>query len=196
MDALKIKIILGSTRQQRFGEQPAKWILEKAKAKGLDVELLDLRDYPMPFFDEPISPSMSKEPYVNPVVAKWTAKIAEADGFIMTVAEYNHGYTAVLKNAIDYVGKEWNKKPVAFIGYGSAGGARAIEQLREVAIETQMMPIRNTVHMTNFWSMLDANGVMNFSSFEPAGDALLDQLVWWAKVLKTARDTDAVVTQK
>jgi NAD(P)H-dependent FMN reductase len=192
MDALKIKVILGSTRQQRFGEQPAKWIFEKAKVKGFDIELLDLRDYPMQFFDEPISPSMSKEPYTNPIVAKWTAKISEADGFIMTVAEYNHGYAAVLKNAIDYVGKEWNKKPVAFIGYGSVGGARAIEQLREVAVETQMMPIRNSVHMTNFWGMLDANGAMNFSSFEGAGDALLDQLTWWANALKTARAADAM----
>jgi NAD(P)H-dependent FMN reductase len=191
MDTLKIKVILGSTRQQRFGEQPAKWITEKAKAKGFDVELLDLRDYPLPFFDEPVSPSMIKEPYANPVVAKWTAKIAEADGFIMIAAEYNHGYTAVLKNAIDYVGKEWNKKPVAFVGYGSVGGARAIEQLREVAAETQMAPVRNTVHLTNFWGALDEKGVMNFSAFEVAGDALLDQLAWWTKALKTARDADA-----
>jgi NAD(P)H-dependent FMN reductase len=192
MDALKIKVILGSTRQQRFGEQPAKWITEKAKAKGLDVELLDLRDYPMPFFDEAISPSMKKEPYANPIVEQWTAKIAEADGFVMIAAEYNHGYTAVLKNAIDYVGKEWNKKPVAFIGYGSVGGARAIEQLREVAVETQMAPIRNAVHMTNFWGLLNEKGVMNFSSFEGPGDGMLDQLAWWAKALKTARDADAV----
>ncbi|MDR3581950.1 MAG: NAD(P)H-dependent oxidoreductase [Candidatus Pacebacteria bacterium] len=192
MDALKIKVILGSTRQQRFGEQPAKWIFEKAKAKGLDVELLDLRDYPLPFFDEPVSPSMIKEPYAEPNVAKWTAKIAEADAFVMIAAEYNHGYTAVLKNAIDYVGKEWHKKPVAFVGYGSVGGGRAVEQLREVAIETQMAPVRNAVHLTNFWGLLDEKGAMNFSSFEGAGDGMLDQLVWWAKALKTARDADAV----
>lgn len=196
MDALKIKVILGSTRQQRFGEQPAKWILEKAKTKGLDVELLDLRDYPMPFFDEAISPSMKKEPYVNSVVEQWTAKIAEADGFIITAAEYNHGYTAVLKNAIDYVGKEWNKKPVAFVGYGGVGGARAVEQLREVMVEAQMAPIRNAIHLTNFWGLLDEKGAMNFSSFEGAGDGMLDQLVWWAKALKVARDADAATPQK
>jgi NAD(P)H-dependent FMN reductase len=190
MDALKIKVILGSTRQQRFGEQPAKWITEKAKSKGFDVELLDLRDYPMPFFNEAISPSMKKEPYANSAVEQWTEKIAEADGFIMIAAEYNHGYTAVLKNAIDYVGKEWNKKPVAFVGYGSVGGARAIEQLREVAIEAQLAPIRNAVHLTNFWGLLDASGTMNFSSFEGAGDGMLDQLAWWTKALKVARDAD------
>ena len=196
MDPLKIKVIIGSTRQQRFGEQPAQWITEKAKSKGFDVELLDLRDYPMPFFEEAISPSMAPSPYANPIVAKWTAKIAEADGFVMTVAEYNHGYTAVLKNAIDYVGKEWNKKPVAFIGYGSVGGARAVEQLREVVAEAQMAPIRNAVHLTNFWGLLDEKGTMNFSSFETVGDAMLEQLAWWAKTLKTARDADAAAMQK
>jgi NAD(P)H-dependent FMN reductase len=188
---LKIKVILGSTRQQRFGDQPAQWILAKAKAKGLDVELLDLRDYPLPFFEEAVSPSMIKEPYANPIVQKWTAKIGEADGFIMIAAEYNHGYTAVLKNAIDYVSREWNKKPVAFVGYGSVGGARAIEQLRQVVIELQMTPIRDSVHMTNFWSLLDEKGILKTESFEHAGDAMIDQLVWWTDALKAARDKDA-----
>ena len=188
---LKIKVILGSTRQQRFGDQPAKWILAKAKAKGLDVELLDLREYPLPFFEEAVSPSMIKEPYANPIVQKWTAKIGEADGFIMLAAEYNHGYTVVLKNAIDYVSREWNKKPVAFVGYGSVGGARAIEQLRQVVIELQMTPIRDSVHMTNFWSLLDEKGILKTESFEHAGDAMIDQLVWWTDALKAARDKDA-----
>ena len=190
---LKIKVILGSTRQGRFGEQPAKWIADKAKAKGLDVEILDLRDYPLPFFDEAISPSMIKEPYANPVVQKWTAKIAESDGFIMIAAEYNHGYTAVLKNAIDYVSREWNKKPVAFVGYGSVGGARAVEQLREVVVELQMTPIRDAVHMTNFWSLLDEKGRLKTDSFEHAGEAMLDQLIWYADALKEARNKDSAV---
>lgn len=196
MDTLKIKVILGSTREQRFGEQPAKWIFEKAKAKGLDVELLDLRDYPLPFFAEAVSPSMKQAPYADPTVAKWTEKIAEADGFIVTAAEYNHGYTAVLKNALDYASAEWNKKPIGFVGYGSVGGARAIEQLREVSIELQMAPIRNAIHMNNFWGSLDANGVMDFTHFETAGDALVDQLVWWANALKAARAADAAAMQK
>jgi NAD(P)H-dependent FMN reductase len=191
---LKIKVIVGSVRNQRFADQPAKWITEKAKAKGLDVEILDLKDYPLPFFDEAVSPSYIKEPYANPVVQKWTAKIAEADGFIMTAAEYNHGYTAVLKNAIDYVGHEWNKKAVAFVGYGSVGGARSIEQLREVAIEMQMAPIRNSVHMVAPWTLLDEKGMIKTESFETAGDALIDQLIWWADALKDARAKDAVAT--
>ncbi len=188
---LNIKVIIGSTRQQRFGEQPAKWIAEKAKAKGLNVEIVDLRDYPLPFFDEAMGPSMSPEPYKNPVVQQWTAKIKEADGFIITAAEYNHGYTAVLKNALDYVYAGWNKKPVAFVGYGSVGGGRAVEQLREAAVELQMAPIRTAVHMTNFWSLLDEKGVINTASFEAAGDTMIDQLIWWTQALKDARDKDA-----
>ncbi len=192
---LKIKVILGTTRQQRFGEQPAKYIVEKAKAKGLDVELLDLRDYPLPLFDEAMSPAaaMSKEgAYPFPVSAKWTAKIGEADGFIFTVAEYNHGYPAVLKNAFDYVGREWNKKPVAFVGYGTVGGARAVDQLRPVVAEQQMVSIRTAVHMVNPWRLLDEKGILKTESFDATADQMLDQLVWWADALKAARAKDAV----
>ena len=190
---LKIIVILGTTRQQRLGEQPAKWIADKAKEKGLDVEILDLRDYPLPFFDEAMSPTMAvmKGAYPYPVSAKWTEKIGEADGFIMTVAEYNHGYAAVLKNAFDYVSKEWNKKPVAFVGYGSVGAARAIEQLRQVVAEQQMVSVRATVHMVNPWGLLDDKGVLDMSSFDASADAMLDQLIWWADALKEARDKDA-----
>ena len=188
---LKIKVILGSTRQQRFGEQPAKWITEKAKAKGLDVELLDLRDYPLPFFEESASPSSKKEPYANPVVVKWTAKIAEADAFIIVTPEYNHGTSGVLKNAIDYVGSEWNKKAVGFVAYGTVGGARAVEHLRQVFPELQAATVRVAVTMVAPW-MLPKNGELtDLSSFESLGDQMLDQLTWWGEALKTARDRDA-----
>jgi NAD(P)H-dependent FMN reductase len=196
---LKIKVVLGTTRQQRLGDQPAKWIVEKAKVKGLDVELLDLRDYPLPLFDEAMSPTaaMGKEgAYPFPVSAKWTEKIGEADGFIFTVAEYNHGYTAVLKNAFDYVSKEWNKKPVAFVGYGTVGAARAVEQLRTVVAEQQMVSIRAAVHMVNPWGLMDDKGVVNMSSFDNSADAMLDQLIWWTDALKTAREKDISSTGK
>ena len=104
MANLNIKVVLGSTREGRFGDKAAQWILELAKKKaGLDVELLDLRDYAMPFFSEAATPSSIKEPYKNEAVARWTKKIAEADGYIFATAEYNHAYPAVLKNAIDWV---------------------------------------------------------------------------------------------
>jgi NAD(P)H-dependent FMN reductase len=192
---LKIKVILGSTREQRFGEQPAKWITEKAKTKGLDVELLDLRDYPLPFFNEPMSPTaaMAKEgAYPYPVSAKWTGKIAEADGFIFVTPEYNHGYPAVMKNAFDYVAREWNKKPVAFVGYGTVGGARAVEQWRPVTTEQQMVPIRTAVSIIAPWMLpKNADGMTDLSSSDATADQMLDQLIWWADALKAARDKDS-----
>lgn len=190
MDNIKLKIIIGSTRQGRFGDKPAQWIYELAKQKaGVDVELLDLRDYQMPFFDEPKSPSAITEPYANPVVQKWTAKIADGDAFIAVTPEYNHSYPAVLKNAMDYVGKEWHDKAIGFVSYGSAAGARAIEHLRGVAIELQMAPIRSSVHIPTPW-LLFKDGALPpgaLDSFNPNANALLDQLIWWAQALKTAR---------
>ncbi len=149
---LKIKVILGSTREGRFGEQPAKWITEKAKAKpGLDVELLDLRDYPLPFFNAAATPSSKKEPYADPAVQKWTAKIAESDAFIIVTPEYNHGTSAVLKNAIDWVGPEWNRKVVGFVAYGTVGGARAVEQLRQVFPEVHVATVRAAAMIVTPW---------------------------------------------
>src|SRR5215470_1798808 len=131
---LKIHIIIGSTRQKRFADKPATWIYEEAKKRQeLDVELVDLRDYPLPFFDEPISPARMEGKYSNAIVTTWAQKVAEADGYIIVSPEYNHGYSAVLKNAFDHIYPEWNNKPIGFVAYGNVGGARAVEQLRQVA---------------------------------------------------------------
>src|SRR5579859_7915590 len=140
---VKIQVIIGSTRKGRFSEKPAHWIFDELKKRqDVDAELIDLRDWPLPFFDESISPSQNKGTYENALAAKWAKKIEEADGFIIVTPEYNHGYSAVLKNALDYVYKEWNKKPVGFVSYGGiSGGTRAVQQLRQVAIELQMVPI-------------------------------------------------------
>ena len=188
MNKLKIYVILSSTRPSRFGEQPAKWIFEKAKTREeLDVELIDLRDLKLPFFDEPKSPNSSGGVYENKDAAAWADKVGEADGFIIVTPEYNHGYPAVLKNALDYVYKQWNNKPVAFVSYGTAGGARSVEQLRQVVVELQMTPIRAAVHIVAPWNLLDENNKLITESFEKAGDGLLDQLIWWAKALAGAR---------
>lgn len=188
MDTLNIKVIIGSTRPQRFGEQPAHWIFEKArKREELNVELLDLRDYPMPFFEEPMPPGLAKDSYTHPVVTKWREKIREADGFIIASPEYNHGYPAVLKNALDYVYFAWNRKAVGFVSWGGLGGGRCVEQLRGVAIELDMVPIRWAVHMVNFWALLDDKGKVNTASFEQSGEHLIDHLTWWSRALKTAR---------
>ena len=120
MNQLKIKVILASIRNGRFGDKPAKWITELAKkVEGFSVELLDLKDYELPMFAEAVSPAHVKGAYEKPEVNKWAEKIAEADGFIIVIPEYNHGYPSSLKNNIDYLAKEWVNKPVSFVGYGS-----------------------------------------------------------------------------
>src|SRR5579862_10056969 len=145
-----ISVIVGSTRQGRFSEKPAHWILQQLqKRDGIEARLLDLRDFPMPFFDQPLPPAMpGRAPYENnEVVKRWTAAIAASDGFVFVTPEYNYGPPAVLKNAIDWVYPEWNRKAAAFVSYGGAMGARSVQQLRETLIEVQMVPIRWSVHL-------------------------------------------------
>src|ERR1700740_130017 len=114
-----VSVIVGSTRQGRFSEKPAQWIFEHLqKREEIEGRLLDLRDFPMPFFDQPLPP------YEREVVRKWTAKIAASDGFIFVTPEYNYGPSAVLKNSIDWVYPEWNRKAAAFVSYGSDMGGR------------------------------------------------------------------------
>src|SRR5438270_5611111 len=142
-----ISVIVGSTRQGRFSEKPAQWILHHLSNRTeIEARLLDLRDFP--FFDQPLPPAMpGRPPYEHDVVKKWTAQIAASDGFVFVTPEYNYGPSAVLKNAIDWVYPEWNRKAAAFVSYGSAMGARAVQQLRETAIEIQMAPVRSSVHI-------------------------------------------------
>ncbi|MDO8536700.1 MAG: NAD(P)H-dependent oxidoreductase [bacterium] len=190
---LNIKIILGSTRQNRFGDKPAKWIYEETKKReGVNAEFLDLRDYPMPFYDEPVSPSIIKDgAYANESVRKWAAKIAEADAFIVVSPEYNHGTSGVLKNALDNIYAEWNNKPVGFVSYGSVGGARAVEHLRGIVVELQMAPIRSAVHIPQPWNLLGEKGNLKVGALDPyerSANALLDQLIWWANALQAARE--------
>lgn len=196
---IKIKIIIGSTRQNRFSDKPANWIFNEAKKlKDVGVELLDLRDYPMPFFDDATSPSMTNGQYSNETIQKWAEKINDGDAFIIVAPEYNHGYSAVLKNALDVIYPEWNKKPVGFVSYGGALGARVVEQLRQVAVELQMAPIRNAVHIPTdiFFAAMMGKGPNNpkemFDRIHngPMGDPVerfFNELLWWAKALKNAR---------
>jgi NAD(P)H-dependent FMN reductase len=188
---LNILVILGSIRQQRFGEQPARWVIEELKKyPDIKATLVDVRELGLPLFDEPVSPSMNKGNYLHPEAVEWAKKVGEADGFIIVTPEYNHGYPSGLKNAIDYVYHEWNNKPVAFVSYGGiSGGTRAVQQLRQVVVELQMAPIRQGVHMPAYWSNLDEKGQMKPSLYQSQLDAMVPQLVWWANALKTARET-------
>jgi NAD(P)H-dependent FMN reductase len=194
---IKIKVILGTTRQRRFGDKPAHWICEEARAQpDVDVELLDLRDYPLPFFDEPASPAWGKGTYENEAIQRWADRIADGDAFIMVTPEYNHGYPGVLKNAIDSIYPEWANKPVGFVGYGNAGGARAIEQLRQVVIELQMLPIKSAIHIpvTMYLAIMNEPVPPNPETFRPLKEGrvnhverFFNELLWAAAALKQAR---------
>jgi NAD(P)H-dependent FMN reductase len=190
----KILVILGSTREGRYGDKPAHWIAGVLAADPrFEPELVDLRDWPLPFFDQPKSPTrITDGNYGNEVANRWGQKVASADGFVIIASEYNHGPTAVLKNALDWVYREWNRKPVTFVGYGNAGGARAIEQLREVAVELEMAPIRRAVHLSFdiYRATMGQTAPADPALFAPADAAaklMLDDLAWWTVALAKAR---------
>jgi NAD(P)H-dependent FMN reductase len=197
MSKPKIAIIIGSTRDSRFGEKPAKWINEFATARDdIDVEIVDLKDWPLPFFNEVASNAWV--PTQNEVGQRWQKKIAEFDGYISVTPEYNRSIPAALKNALDFSYPEWNKKAAAVVGYGSVGGARAVEHLRTIAIELQMAPTRAGVHIQGadfFAAWQQGKDLREFAHLEPGVKAMLDELVWWTKALKTARAADTAVAK-
>ena len=155
-----ISVILGSTRQGRFSERPAQWILQHLRnRKEIEARLLDLRDFPMPFFDQPMPPALpGRPPYENEVVKKWTAEIAASDAFVFVTPEYNHGLTAPLKNAIDYLHSEWLCKPVGFVSYGgAAAGTRAVQMLKQVVLALRMLPAYEAVAISAIGDRLSAD---------------------------------------
>jgi NAD(P)H-dependent FMN reductase len=188
----RIAVIVGSTRPTRFADKPAQWLLKQAQARGdMDVELVDLRDHPMPFFDEMASNAWM--PSQNAAAVRWQQTIGRFDGYIFVVAEYNHSITGVLKNALDQAYKEWGRKPFTAIGYGGTGAARAVEHLRLIGVELQMVPTRNAVHIGggDFMTVhpLGANKPIEEieGHLKPSATASLDELLWWAKATMAAK---------
>ena len=184
----KIKIILGSNRPGRFAERPGAWLLQQgASIAGAEFELIDLADVDLPFLDEPV-PALSGT-YQNEHSKVWSKLIDGADGFVFVVAEYNHGYTPVLKNAIDYLYHEWKHKPVAFLSYGAAaGGARAVDQLRAVVGHLSMYDITEHVIMPDYYAHKDESGRYQFTArHEDAARIMLESLVFWAEKMTPAR---------
>src|SRR5437879_4998989 len=175
---LKIGIIIGSTRPGRNGEAVAKWVYEIAqKRSDAEFELVDIKDFNLPLLDEPVPPSMGQ--YSKSHTKTWAAKIGAFDGYVFVSPEYNHGISGALKNAIDFLFAEWNNKAAGFVSYGSAGGARAVEQLRLVLAEVHVATVRAQVllsMMTDF---------QNFTTFKPqphqekSVGTVLDQAVAW-----------------
>ena len=190
MAKLKIAIVIGTTRAARFGHKPAQWVQDiAAQRDDIETEIVDLRDFPMPFFDEVASNAWA--PSQNPVAQRWQKKVAEFDSYIFVTAEYNHSMPAALKNALDYAYREWNNKPVAFVGYGGVGGARAVEQLRLHAIELQMAPIRSAIHILfpDYLAVIkDGKPLSELEHLNQAARQMLDQLAWWTAALKAARE--------
>jgi NAD(P)H-dependent FMN reductase len=189
----KIAIIVSSTRATRFADLPTAWIKAQAEARGdMDVEVVDLRDYPMPFFAEVASNAWA--PTQDPVAVKWQKKLAEFDGYIFVVAEYNRSVTAALKNALDQASVEWTKKPFGAVAYGSMGGTAALAHLRTIGVELQMVPVRNTVHIGggDFFRVHPGfGGSGNLADIEagmlPSAKAMLDDVIWWARATMAAK---------
>ena len=183
---LKVAIILGSTRPGRNGEAVSKWMYEIAKKRNdADFELVDVKDFNLPLLDEPIPPSMGK--YSKEHTKTWSAKINSFDAYVFVTAEYNHGTPGALKNAIDFLFKEWNNKVAGFVGYGSAGGVRSVEQLRLVMAELKVATVRTQVQLSLFTDF------ENFSNFKPApfqeksANNMLDEVIAWGGALKALR---------
>jgi NAD(P)H-dependent FMN reductase len=192
---LKIGLIVGSTRPNRFADIPVRWIVEAAAARrDLQLEVLDLRDQNLPFYDEPAPVHHTGGVFSRPEAEAWRHRVGAYDGFIATAAEYNYGPTAVLKNAFDSASNEWKRKPIAFVGYGGVGGARAIQILRSVTIALQMAPIAHGVNiaMEPFLGIVQQGRALDdYPYLAQARDGMFENLVWWGEVLKAARERDA-----
>jgi NAD(P)H-dependent FMN reductase len=190
-----LQVITGTTREGRFSERVAAWVMGRlAHHDAFALELVDLRDHPLPFFDGD-APARTGRDYADEAVTRFSRVIDRADGYLILTGEYNHGYPAVLKNALDSTFVEWRRKPVAYVGWGNTGGARAIEQLRAVAVEFEMAPLRHAVHvlpdvLIAVRQAADPGDHASFAPLEPRLDLLADDLAWWMRALAAARAAD------
>ncbi len=194
-----IAIIVASTRPHRFADFPLNWVLaQTADRTDFSFEVIDLREHPLPFYERDGSPAMTPREYSSDEERELGPKIDAADGFLVITNEYNHGYNAALKNTLDHFFAEWNRKPIAFLGYGNVGGARAIEQLRQVVDELDMASVRPTVNILGKYVMEVRGGMDAAEAFQPLEvrlEALLTDLHWWATALETARAKDRAATE-
>ena len=187
MTAVRIGIIIGSTRPGRVGDQVAKWVLEHASTRSdAEFELIDLADFALPHLDEAVPPSLGQ--YAQAHTRAWAEKVDSFDGYIFVTPEYNHSTSGALKNALDFVYGEWNDKAAGLVSYGSVGGTRAAEHLRLILGELQVADVRQQV---SFSLVTDFE---NYTAFRPAAyhqgmlATQLDQLVPWALALRSVRD--------
>lgn len=184
---LNIGVIVSSTRPNRVGRKVADWFMEQVQdTPGINFELIDLAEEDLPFLNEPKSPA--KGEYEHEHSKRWSAKIDKLDGFVFVTAEYNNGPPAPLKNAIDSIYSEWGKKPVAFVGYGTVGAARAIEQLVCVAAKINMVPITSTViAITKAWEAIGEDGAIKQELVIGNIPKMIENLRWWTEATKSAK---------
>ena len=192
---MKIQIIIGSTRPGRQSHTLAKWVDSHASAvEGFETEVVDLQDYEMPLFNEPSSPQYTPDRKPAPAVQKWLDKVGEADGYILITPEYNRSITGVLKNAIDYLDYQWDKKPVAIVAHGSTGGAQAVGHLRGITAGALGVSVPRAVYFSHqIPAALSEAGELNEDikanpyGPEAALQTLLADLQWYTQKLSTEK---------
>jgi NAD(P)H-dependent FMN reductase len=196
---MKLAVIIGATRPGRQTPKQAKWIAKGVEQiEDADVELVDLKDYPMPFFDEPVSPRYNPDRKINPQVVKWLEKLEEFDAYVFVTPEYNHSIPGVLKNALDYVTWEIQRKPAQVVSHGSAGGARAATDLKEILSESKAVPLPTftPMTMTGMSELIDNDGNLTDAGrakadyLEGARSNMLEDLKWYSDALETAREPE------
>lgn len=188
---LKIAVIIGSTRPGRVGGKVARWVYELAQQRNdAEFELVDLKDVDLPILDEETPPSMGQ--YSHDHTKAWAEQIASYDAYLFVTPEYNHGIAAGLKNALDFVYAEWNNKVAGFVGYGSAGGVRAVENLRLVMAELQVATVRSQVQLSLFTDFEEMREFKPASHHEKPLNTMLDQMIIWGGALKQVRDSGAL----
>lgn len=190
----KLLIIIGSTRPTRSADLVTPWLTRKASEhEAFDAEIVDLRDWPLPIFGEHFGTigDINDPTYSDPLVKAWNKKIKEADAFVIVTPEYNHSLPGGLKNAIDSVWLSFGfrNKPVAFVSYSGAqtGGVRAIEHLNHIFVETESVPLRNSVIIPFVTDAFDADGEPKNGLTNVAADIMLDDLAWWSAALEKGR---------
>ncbi len=189
--ACRLGVILASAREGRRGEAFANWVHALASARtNASAKLLDLKEWALPPYAERDPPAVAEKSYAAGTLARrWADQIASLDGFVVVTPEYNHGYPSSLKSALDHLYAPWNHKPIAFVSYGGfAAGARAVEQLRLVAVELRMVPVRDEVNVRLVGYVGDERGWPKDAVYAKKAATMLDDLLWWVRVTKDGRE--------
>lgn len=196
---MKLAVIIGSTRPNRMTPRQAKWTINAAESMdGVDTELIDIKNYPMPFFDEPKSPRYNPDREIDPIGKKWLKKLEQFDAYVFITPEYNHSIPGVLKNALDYVTWEIQRKPVSVVSHGAAGGARAATDLKEIISESKAVPLPSYTPLTmvGMSNLIDEDGELTEEGqvkadyLNGALSDMLSELKWYSDALSAARTKD------